>query len=132
LESSLNKPTASSLFDLDVKSVNVSVGTPPGMPPPLIPTISDLFATTVAPTTTTTTTDQLPGSGGDKKVSTTDTTADFADFSANFGDTSTGYVLVLNVATHILHCSVLASIPVNNFCTGSHTGQHQLRVGVLL
>ncbi|XP_065903743.1 F-BAR domain only protein 2-like isoform X2 [Dysidea avara] len=61
LESSVNKTMASSLFDLDVKSVNVSVGTPPGMPPPLIPTISDLFASTTT-TTTTMTTDQLPGS----------------------------------------------------------------------
>ena len=120
LESSVNKTMASSLFDLDVKSVNVSVGTPPGMPPPLIPTISDLFASTTT-TTTTMTTDQLPGSGGDKKLSTTDTTTDFADFSANFGDTSMGYVIVLNFATHILTPFGFILLRFNNFtCISVH------------
>ena len=78
---------ALSLFDLDTKNVEIQVSTPPGMPPPLIPTVSDLFGGTNV--TTTTTADQLPGSGSDKKLSKGETT-DFADFSANFGDTSMG------------------------------------------
>ena len=77
---------ALSLFDLDAKNDNSQLNTPPGMPPPLIPTIS-LGATSI---TTTTTPDQLPGSGRDKKQSKADTTTDFADFSANFGNTSMG------------------------------------------
>ena len=74
---------ALSLLDLDAKDVDIQLNTPPGMPPPLIPTISGVN------TTTTTTTDQLPGSGSDKKLSRGETT-DFADFSANFGDNSMG------------------------------------------
>ena len=76
---------ALSLFDLDAKNDNSQLNTPPGMPPPLIPTIS-LGETSI---TTTTTPDQLPGSGSDKKQSKAETT-DFADFSANFGNTSMG------------------------------------------
>ena len=73
---------ALSLLDLDSKNVDIQLNTPPGMPPPLIPTVSG--------GTTTTTADQLPGSGSDKKLSKGETT-DFADFSANFGgDNSMG------------------------------------------
>lgn len=82
---SSNKPMALSLFDLDAKNDDSQLSTPPGMPPPLIPTIS-FGATSV---TTTTTADQLPGSGSDKNQSKGETT-DFADFSANFGNTSMG------------------------------------------
>jgi len=77
---------ALSLLDLDSKNVEVQVNTPPGMPPPLIPAISDPFGDNSA-ITTTTTTDQLPGSGSDKKYSKGET-SDFADFAANFGDNS--------------------------------------------
>lgn len=78
---------ALSLLDLDSKNVAIQLNTPPGMPPPLIPSVSDLFGGTNV--TTTTTADQLPGSGGDKKLSKGETT-DFADFSANFSDNSMG------------------------------------------
>ena len=77
---------ALSLLDLDSKNVDIQLNTPPGMPPPLIPTV-DLFGGTNM--TMTTTADQLPDSGSDKKLSKGETT-DFADFSANFGDNSMG------------------------------------------
>ena len=87
-----NKPMALSLLDLDAKTVDNQINTPPGMPPPLIPTVNDLLGGTN--TTTTTTADQLPGSGSDKTLTKGDT-ADFADFSANFGDNSMGNIVVL-------------------------------------
>ena len=58
-----NKSMTLSLFDLGTKNNDAQLNTPPGMPPPLIPTIS-VGATSV---TTTTTPDQLPGSGSGKK-----------------------------------------------------------------